>query len=54
MGFWVMCLSALLGLILIVLGFSSQIKQRSLALKWGLVIIGVVLILFAVFLGLPH
>lgn len=50
MGFWVMCLSALIGVIC--LYFGNQQHHR--ALKWELVGLGILFILFAVILALPH
>ena len=54
MGFWVMILSAIVGIILIIIGFNKKIAERSSFYKWALIILGVALLLFAVILGLPH
>lgn len=53
MGFIVMVLSAIIGIFLIVIGFSG-IKNKKNRL-WNIVVIsiGIVLVLFAIWLGLP-
>lgn len=53
MGFIVMVLSAIIGIFLIALGFSG-IKNKKRRL-WNIVaiLIGIVLVLFAIWLGLP-
>ena len=53
MGFIVMVLSAIIGIFLIALGFSC-IKNKKRRL-WNIVAIsiGIVLVLFAIWLGLP-
>ena len=50
MGFWIMTVTFLAGVIFIALGIS---KTRTIFLKISMVIIGLLLICFAIFLATP-
>lgn len=54
MGFWVMILSAIFGIILLVQGFSKRIDERVGFSKLFLIVLGFLLVAFAIFLGWPH
>lgn len=51
MGFFVMIFSMILGIYLTIIGISR--RKRNYIYK-GLIIVGIFLILFAVYLALPH
>lgn len=50
MGFWIMLFSAIIGIYLIYLGYSRK-KQNTLHKPY--LLLGIVLVIFAVYLGLP-
>lgn len=52
MGFWVMSGSAILGIILIIFGFNKKVKSYSRIAEWFFIILGLVLIGFAIYLGI--
>ncbi|GFI24801.1 hypothetical protein IMSAGC011_03605 [Lachnospiraceae bacterium] len=53
MGFIVMVLSAIIGIFLIVLGFSGIKNKKSRLWNIIIILIGIVLVFFAIWLGLP-
>lgn len=53
MGFFVMVLSFIIGLLLIAFGFLSKKSQRSKLVNIISIVVGIGLILFAVWLGVP-
>ncbi len=51
MGFWIMIISGLLGLILIILGFSRKISKVT---RYLLLCVGLIIIVFAILLATPQ
>lgn len=53
MGFIVMVLSAIIGIFLIALGFSHIKTKKCRFLNTTIILIGIILVCFAIWLGLP-
>ena len=55
MGFWIMILSLVIGIVLIVMAFKRDFSNTKnvLLLKASLTVMGAALVIFAVFLGTP-
>lgn len=51
MGFWIMIISCLIGLIFIILSRSKKLSKK---VKYLLLVCGIVFILFAIFLATPQ